>query len=108
MNELISPSQSDNLVIVATVLVALIGGAWAFKTHGSRAAMLVVAIGVALWPLWKFHNWLTRFDPQSGYFGLESVKVLLLEAALFILIGAFFGWSWRKFILSEAEESRRQ
>lgn len=116
MNELISPQQSDTLVIVIAVLVAVIGfsgSLWTLRHRGIgtivRAIFLCDVAALSLWPLWKLHNWLTRFDPQTKYFGLESVKVLLLEAVLFIFIGALFGWSWRKVTaLEEVKELRRK
>jgi hypothetical protein len=108
MRELISPSQSETLVILVAILVSLIGGAWSFKAHGLRAAMLVVGAAIALWPFWKLHNWLTRFDPQSNYFGLQSVKVLLLEAGLFVVLGALVGWSWRKVAAPELAQANEK
>jgi len=108
MNELISPSQSENLVLVVAVALAIVGGAWSLKFHGARAAILIVVAASSLWPLWKLHNWLTRSDRQSGSFGLESVKVLLVEVALFVVLGALFGWSWKRITAENAEDAEKK
>jgi NhaP-type Na+/H+ or K+/H+ antiporter len=47
--------------------------------------------GPLVYGLWQFHKWITRYDPQTGYFGLDKVWVLLLEVALFVVLGAVLG-----------------
>jgi hypothetical protein len=44
------------------------------------------------------HKWITRYDPQSGYFGLDKVWVLLTEVVLFVVIGAILGTAWGKLV----------
>jgi hypothetical protein len=46
--------------------------------------------------LWQAHKYVTRYDPQSGYFGLDKVNVLLGEVVAFIVLGAFLGWAWNR------------
>ncbi len=62
--------------------------------------------GILVFPLWQLHKYVTRFDPQTGYFGLDKVKVLLGEVVLFIALGAVMGWLWNK-ISFTAETQRR-
>ena len=92
--ELISPEQSQVLVLVLAVLCALIGGVLGWKRGGMRAALFAIAVALLIWPLWKAHEWATRFDPSTGYFGLESVWLLVGEAVGFVVLGALIGRVW--------------
>lgn len=95
MQELISPAQSEKLVLIGALLLAL-WGAWAgYRALGTKGLMGALP-GVLVLPLWQLHKYLTRFDPQTGYFGLDKVKVLMGEAVLFIVLGAVMGWTWNK------------
>jgi hypothetical protein len=95
MKELISPAQSDVLMnLLAFVL--LVGGAlWGMRVLGKRGAV-VGLVGPLLWILWQGHKWITRYDPQTGYFGLDKVWVLALEIVIFVTLGAALGWAWKK------------
>ena len=92
--ELISPQQSQVLVLALAALCALFGGAIGWKRGGKRAALFAVVVALLIWPLWKAHEWATRFDPATGYFGLESVWLLLGEALGFVILGALIGRVW--------------
>ena len=96
MRELISPAQSEIVVLIIALGVAIIGGALTWRLHNARAGILVVACGALMFAAWQAHKWLTRFDPQSGYFGLQSVQVLALEAVAFLMFGAVAGWLWSR------------
>lgn len=102
MKELISPQQSETIVLIAA-LVLLIGGAlWGYRVLGARGIFAGLA-GPLVFGLWQFHKWITRFDPQTGYFGLDKVKVLLLEVVLFVVLGAVLGVLWSKIQLTKGE-----
>ena len=95
MQELISPAQSEKLVLVCALLLALWGAVAGFRALGPRG--LVGALpGALIYPLWQMHKYLTRFDPTTGYFGLDKVKVLLGEVVLFVVLGVALGWAWSK------------
>ncbi len=96
MRELISPAQSELVVLMLALGLAIIGGALSWRLHNVRAGILVVACGALMFVSWQMHKWLTRFDPQSGYFGLQSVQVLVLEAFAFLMFGAVAGWLWSR------------
>lgn len=103
MQELISPAQSEKLVLIGALLLALWGAIAAYRAVGSRG--LVGAIpGALVYPLWQLHKYVTRFEPgigsQPSYFGLDKVKVLLGEVVLFVVLGAALGWMWSKFQLT--------
>ena len=94
MRELVSPAQSETLVIVFTLLTVFVGAVFGWKNLGARGAVLLGMSGMLIYPLWRFHSWITRYDPQSGYFGLDQVRVLALEAAIFVALGAAIGTAW--------------
>jgi len=48
-------------------------------------------VGPLLIGLWVFHLWMTRYDPQTGYFGLDKVWVLAVNAVVFVVVGAVYG-----------------
>ncbi len=93
-HELISPEQSQVLVLALSALCALVGAFVGWKRGGRKAALFAGAVGLLIWPLWKAHEWATRFDPVSGYFGLESVWLLVGEALGFVILGALIGRVW--------------
>jgi uncharacterized membrane protein YcjF (UPF0283 family) len=97
MQELISPEQSDKLVLLAAVVLCVLAlrGAIEYSEAGASAAGIV---GPLVFVMWQFHKWITRYDPQSGYFGLDKVWVLLTEVVLFVVIGAILGTAWGKLV----------
>lgn len=97
MKELVTPQQSEVLVLLAALLLSLGSAAWAYRVVGARG-LLMGLNGPLVWALWQGHKYVTRYDAKSGYFGLDKVKVLLLEVALFIVLGAMLGWMWSKII----------
>ena len=96
MQELISSAQSEKLVFIGALLLALWGAIAGYRALGTKGLIGLVP-GLLVWPLWQLHKYVTRYDPQTGYFGLDKVKVLLGEAVLFIFMGVVLGWMWSKF-----------
>jgi hypothetical protein len=90
MRELISPSQSETWVLLMAGVLLLGGALWGWKERGA-SGVFVGLFGPLVYGLWQFHKWITRYDPQTGYFGLDKVWVLLLEVALFVVLGAVLG-----------------
>ena len=103
LHELISPQQADWLVLLASIALALVGAAagfWAARTRGLVAALC----GPLVFVLWQGHKWLTRYDPESGYFGLDKVWVLGLEVVIFVALGAALGKIWSRVTAPKIEE----
>lgn len=92
--ELITPAGAETLVRLAALLVTLGGGAAGFLTAGRRG-LLMALCGPLVLGMWELHKWLTRYDPATGYFGLEKVSVLLTEIGLFTVLGVVLGLFWR-------------
>lgn len=91
--ELISPERANQLVLFAALALSIGGMGWGFWAAKTRGLVAVLA-GPLIFLMWQGHNWITRYDPQSGYFGLNKVGVLVLEVVLFVAIGALSGWIW--------------
>jgi len=93
MKELISPAQSEIVVAIAALVVTI-----ALAVYGWRKAktggVWLAALGPALYAAWRGHVYLTRYDPQTGYFGLDKVSVLLVEVVLAVALGTAVGKVW--------------
>ena len=98
LQELISPAQSQILVLGAAILLTIIGAAWGFVA--ARARGLVAALGGPLvFVLWIIHGALT------AKFGMDSLWLLLGEAAFVVVAGAALGLAWSAIIGKREEQS---
>lgn len=103
LQELISPERSHQLVLLASLLLTLGGaglGYWAARTRGLIAALC----GPLVWVMWQFHSWMTRYDPQTGYLGLDKVWVLGVEVVVFIALGVVLGLVWNRVMAPKIQE----
>lgn len=86
MKELIDPHQAHLLMLGVLIAAPLIGLAWG--TVAKRVAFGVVVgllIGVGNYALWTLYNAIT------DRLGLDTVKNLLVNLALFVVIGILIG-----------------
>lgn len=101
--------EMREIVDIRTVDVAIKvgGGAWfalclifglflsAFRAAGLgplfRGAYLAL-IGPLIIGLWLLYSWMTRYDPRTGYYGLDKLWVLAANATLFVAVGAIYGY----------------
>ena len=91
LQELISPAQSQILVLGAAIALTVIGALWGFVA--ARARGLVAAGGGPLVYIgWQIHGVLT------ARYGLDSLALLLGEAILVVVAGAGLGWMWSRLI----------
>ena len=99
MREIVDIDAVDTAVKVAAIAFPLLcmavaaGVGWA---RGSlRPSLLRGAALAVLGPLvlvgWWYHLWITRYDPETGYFGLDKVWVLVVSFLLFVAAGAAYG-----------------
>jgi hypothetical protein len=95
MQELVSPTQSELLVTASAVLLAVIGAFIGWRVAGQKG-MVWALLGPLLWLMWQGHKFITRYDPTSGYFGLDKVAVLAIEVVVFIVLGLVLGAAWGK------------
>lgn len=78
------------LWFAACWIVALVVG-----RRGSRPAMRPWVIASMAAPvafiLWRFHLWMVRVEPETGYVGLHKVSVFALNALVFVACGCLIG-----------------
>jgi hypothetical protein len=93
MRELVTVEQAERVIrIIAIslpaagiVLGALAGAMRRRLARGVAAGLLAGAVGPAVWALWRVYNGVT------GIYGLDSVRGLLVNLALFVGIGLAVG-----------------
>ena len=93
MKELVSPAQAETYTGAISVLVTLVAAGAGWRSVGTRG-LLAGLCGPLVWTMWQVHKYLTRYDPRTGYFGLDKVKILFLELAMFIALGVILGSVW--------------
>lgn len=93
MQELVSPEQSQVLVMLFSLLLALLSAGFGWRTLGTRG-IAGLLLGPLAFALWQFHVWITRYDSSTGYFGLDKVKVWIFEVFLFVALGTALGFFW--------------
>lgn len=95
MQELISPELSERLVPLFALFLALAGGVLGWRAFGVRGLVGLLG-GPLVVLLWRFHVWITGYNPTSGQLGLDQVKILVLEVLMFVALGVGLGWFWAR------------
>ncbi len=102
MRELVTVEQAERAIRLAAVALPAAGaaaGAIAGAVRGRVGRGLAIGLlcglaGPAVWLLWRMYNGIV------GSYGLDSVKGLLVNLALFacigLAIGALLGFVWRR------------
>jgi hypothetical protein len=93
VKELVTTEQAEHALRLAALLLPLAGvlagalvGVWRRRLPGhARVGLLVGLSGPAAWLLWRMYNEI------EDRFGLDSVKGLLVNLALFAAIGTVAG-----------------
>lgn len=104
MREIVEIGAVDAAVKVGAVvwlLACLLGGLVVGAARRAWKASLVRAvsvgaIGPAVGALWLLYSYMVRYDPETGYFGLDKLWVLAVNAVVFVLVGAAFGYLIRR------------
>ena len=93
MRELITYQQANQLMLVvfgASIVIGLIWGVASKRIgHGLFAG---AAVGTGNLILWRVYNIITN------NLGLDTVKNLLVNLALFIAVGVIAGLAWGKWV----------
>lgn len=99
MKELISEQQAHQIVVLLSVLVTLgsiAWAAWASRRKGADArrtwayGWAFAALGPLLFALWVVYNAI------EDHYGLDSVKALLINLVLFLIVGFAAGLVFRR------------
>lgn len=92
--------QAVAIVLLAAAVVLVIVGLVRGR-KGVSALRWAGALGpwvVLLTYGWKVFLWRVRFDPETGFLGLESVRVLAENAVFALVLGVAYGvylrWLW--------------
>ncbi len=93
MKEIVTVEQAEHALRLAAVALPLLGlavggAAGAVRRRPARGAAIGVLcglVGPAVWALWRMYNGIV------GSYGLDSVKGLMVNIALFVAIGLAAG-----------------
>jgi len=86
MKELIDPHEAHLLMLGVLVLAPLIGLAWGYFAKRLLLGLVVgLLAGVGNYALWTVYNIIT------DHLGLDTVKNLLVNLCLFVVIGVAVG-----------------
>lgn len=102
MQELVSPEKAQQLVIVLAAALAVLGAGLGWYSAGGPRGLVAALFGPLVFGLWGFHNWITRYNPETHSLGLEKVWVWGLEVILFVALGLVLGMGWGRFIAKKS------
>ncbi len=86
MKELIDPQQAHLLMLGVLLLAPIIGLAWGYAAKRLPLGLIVgLLVGVGNYALWTVYNAVT------DHLGLDTVKNLLVNLGLFVVIGIAVG-----------------
>ncbi|MGI4790286.1 MAG: hypothetical protein ACRYFS_15720 [Janthinobacterium lividum] len=86
MKELIDPHQAHLLMLAVLVLAPLIGLAWGAATKRLPFGLVIgILVGAGNYSLWTVYNAVTQ------RLGLDTVKNLLVNLGLFVVVGIVIG-----------------
>jgi hypothetical protein len=103
MQEIVTVEQAARVIRLAAIALPLfglllggiVGAARRQVARGLTVGILCGMVGPAVWGLWFMYNGVV------GTFGLDSVKGLLINLALFVgiglAVGLGIGLAWRRF-----------
>jgi hypothetical protein len=82
---------------LAAVLIGLIVGA-ARKQLVARLVrgVAVGLLGPIIYGLWLLYSYNIRYDPQTGVAGLHRVSILLVNVAVFAVVGVLLGLAYSR------------
>jgi hypothetical protein len=111
MQELVTVEQVEWAIrLVATALPAVglalgavVGAARRRLARGAILGLLCGMAGPGIWGLWMIYNGVV------GVYGLDSVRGLLINLALFVVVGALVGigaaLAWRRLVHEPGNDS---
>ncbi len=106
MHELVSLDKFDlaiRIVGLAGLPLGVVMGAilGRLRRHSgwyvSRGAALGL-LGPILYGVWCYYRWTVRLDPHSGYIGLHKFSTLLINLAVFVVVGIILGLIYRRIL----------
>lgn len=101
LQELITPAQSQILVAGAALALTIIGALWGYLAARARGLVAALA-GPLVYVLWQVHGALT------ARYGMDSLWLLLGEAAFVIVAGAGLGLVWGRIVGAPRQEKLKE
>lgn len=83
------------VAVIVPVLALLVGGIMGSRRGDLKRGLVkgaaIGALGPLVYVLWLLYSYLVRYDPQTGYVGLHRVSIMLLNVAIFLVVGVVLG-----------------
>jgi hypothetical protein len=106
MTELVTVKQADAvalaLIWVGPLLGALIGLITGYArgrlTVGLWQGVAVGLLGPVIYAMWRFYDYMVRYNPATGEAGLHKVSVHAVNALIFVVLGVALGVVYRRFV----------
>jgi chromate transport protein ChrA len=93
------------LPVVAILVGLIVGSVRGNVAGGVLKGLAIGLLGPLIYGLWLLYSALIRYNPQTGYVGLHHVSVLVLNVALFALVGIILGFVYRRVFCASAAPS---
>ncbi|MBU0608366.1 MAG: hypothetical protein KKI08_10810 [Armatimonadetes bacterium] len=84
------------LPVVAVLVGLIVGAARKNIVGGLGKGVAIGLLGPIVYGLWLMYRYNIRYDPETGYVGLHHVSVLLVNVAVFAVIGVLLGFAYRR------------
>jgi hypothetical protein len=82
--------------VVAILIGLIVGAARKQLAAGLTKGVAVGLLGPIIYGLWLLYSYNIRYDPRTGYVGLHHVSVLLLNVAVFAVVGVLLGLAYSR------------
>ena len=98
MKELITLEQANRIMWIVLVAAPIVGAIWGAASKRLKQGVVAgLIVGVANYIMWNVYNGIT------DKLGLDTVKNLFVNLALFIVIGIIVGVLWGRMVKPQAE-----
>ena len=99
LHEIVDIATVNKLVIALAIAAPVIGLLWgviAGRLHGDMANALkrglaAGLLGPIVLVMWKFYNYMVRYNPETGYVGLHRMSVYVVNVFIFAIAGVALG-----------------
>jgi len=82
--------------VVAILISLIVGAARKQIAAGLVKGVALGLLGPIIYGLWLLYSYNIRYDPKTGYVGLHHVSVLLLNVAVFAVVGVVLGFLYSR------------
>ncbi|MFQ6096443.1 MAG: hypothetical protein ACE5O2_01865 [Armatimonadota bacterium] len=90
--------------LAGLVVGAAVGARKGCAARGLVQGLAVGMLGPVVYGLWHVYDYLTRYDPDTGYAGLHRVSALAWSALIFAAVGVACGLGLRALFRAAGHE----